>query len=105
MIYFVRAVLFLKPEPPKTLAEDRAIDLSIQFTLFWMPFLVLIAWWTGRPLMLLFDLYEIAVLLAACFLVNYVTADSKTNWAEGYIMITFYMIIVSGHCLFCPWRR
>lgn len=40
------------------------------------------------------DLYEIALLLAACFLVNYVTADSKTNWAEGYIMITFYMLIV-----------
>ena len=43
------------------------------------------------------DLYEIAVLLATCFLVNYVTADSKTNWAEGYIMITFYMIIVRLH--------
>lgn len=44
----------MKPEPPKTLAEDRAIDLSIQFTLFWMPVLVLLSWWTGRPLMLLF---------------------------------------------------
>ncbi|KAI5122407.1 hypothetical protein M0805_002957 [Coniferiporia weirii] len=98
VIYFARTSLFLKPEPPKTLAEDRAIDLSIQFTLFWMPFLVLIAWWTGRPLMLLFDLYEVAILLGACFLVNYVTADSKTNWAEGYIMITFYMMIA-----LCTW--
>ena len=54
VIYFIRAALFLEPQPPKLLAEDRAIDLSIQFTLFWMPLLVLIAWWTGRPLMLLF---------------------------------------------------
>ncbi|KAL5522048.1 hypothetical protein ACEPAF_1904 [Sanghuangporus sanghuang] len=93
ILYFLRALLFLKPPPPKTLAEDRAIDLSIQFTLFWMPFLVLLAWWTGRPLMLLFDMYEVAVLLGACFLVNYVTADSKTNWAEGYIMVAFYFMI------------
>lgn len=54
ILYFFKALVFLKPPPPKTLAEDRAIDLSIQFTLFWMPFLVLLAWWTGRPLMLLF---------------------------------------------------
>lgn len=42
------------------------------------------------------DMYEVAVLLGACFLVNYVTADSKTNWAEGYIMVAFYFMIVSS---------
>ncbi|KAH8109088.1 hypothetical protein DFH11DRAFT_1515975 [Phellopilus nigrolimitatus] len=98
IMYFIRRVLFLAPEPPKTLAEDRAIDLSIQFTLFWMPFFVIISWLTGKPFMLLFDLYEVAVLLGASFLVNYVTADSKTNWAEGYIMVTFYFMIA-----LCTW--
>lgn len=29
------------------------------------------------------DMFEVAVLVAACFLVNYVTSDAKTNWAEG----------------------
>jgi hypothetical protein len=28
---------FSKPDPPDTLAEARAIDVSIQFLLFWMP--------------------------------------------------------------------
>jgi Ca2+/H+ antiporter len=28
-------------------------------------------------------MFEVAVLLGACFLVNYVTADKKTNWIEG----------------------
>lgn len=41
------------------------------------------------------DMFEVAVLIGSCFLVNYVTADAKTNWAEGYIMIVFYVIIVS----------
>ena len=28
------------------------------------------------------DYFELAVVLGSCFLVNYVTADSKTNWVE-----------------------
>ena len=42
------------------------------------------------------DLYEVGVLVGACFLVNYVTADAKTNWAEGYILVAFYIMIVSN---------
>jgi hypothetical protein len=45
---------------------------------------------------LLFDVFEVAVLLGACFLVNYVTADAKTNWAEGMMMVVFYLMIVSA---------
>lgn len=26
---------------------------------------------------------------------NYVTADAKTNWAEGFAMVSFYAMIVS----------
>ena len=51
------------------------------------------------------DMYEVAVLLGASFLVNYVTADSKTNWAEGYIMIIFYIIIVSLLLLFLSFNK
>ena len=102
---------FRSPAPPNTLAKGEAIDLSIQFTLFWMPFLVLLGWWTNRPLTLLFgknftedlttltkiitDLFEVTILLGSCFLVNYVTADSKTNWAEGVALVVFYIMIVS----------
>ena len=41
------------------------------------------------------DIYEVAVIIGSCFLVNYVTADAKTNWAEGVSMIAFYIMIVS----------
>ena len=41
------------------------------------------------------DIYEVAVIIGSCFIVNYVTADSKTNWAEGVSMIAFYIMIVS----------
>jgi Ca2+/Na+ antiporter len=42
------------------------------------------------------DFFEIAILLGACFIVNYVTADAKTNWIEGYAMVSFYVMIVSN---------
>ena len=38
------------------------------------------------------------MLLGACFLVNYVTVDEKTNMSEGLTMISFYAMIVSAYC-------
>jgi Ca2+:H+ antiporter len=101
VVYFIRYMFrhfFHSPTPPTTLAKGRAIDLSIQFTLFWMPFFVLLGWWTNKPLTLLFDIFEVAILLGSCFLVNYVTADAKTNWAEGVAMVAFYVMIA-----LCAW--
>ena len=56
--YFTRSLfnhlIGRKTLVPSQLAKARAIDLSIQFTLFWMPFLVLLGWWTSKPMHLLF---------------------------------------------------
>jgi len=95
VVYFIRKLFFPGSNPlrPEELAEGRAIDLSIQFTLFWMPTLILVGWWTHRPFSLLFDLFEVTIVVASCFLVNYVTQDNKTNWAEGLIMISFYVMV------------
>ncbi|KAF8631195.1 hypothetical protein AX15_002527 [Amanita polypyramis BW_CC] len=71
----------------------RSIDLSIQFMLFWTPLLVLIAWILDRPLSLLFNMFEVILLLAAGFLVNCVTFDSRVNWAQGVMLVTFYLMI------------
>lgn len=101
IIYFFRSLYhhyFRTPIKPISLARARAIDLSVQFSLFWMPVFTLIAWWTHKPFSLLFDLFEVVVLVCSCFLVNYVTADGKTNWAEGCAMVGFYAIIAM-----CAW--
>ncbi|KAH9036459.1 hypothetical protein EDB85DRAFT_2143038 [Lactarius pseudohatsudake] len=81
------------PQRPESLAQARAIDMSIQFLLFWMPFVTLLGWWANKPMTMLFDLFEVTLLVGACFLVNYATADAKTNWAEGSILIAFYAMI------------
>lgn len=84
------------------------IRLTSNIFRLWTPFIVILAWCTQRPLSLLFDFYEMAVLaslrffvhtstkfvqLGACFLVNYVTADAKTNWAEGAMLVALYIMI------------
>ena len=46
------------------------------------------------------DYFEVALLLGSCFLVNYITADAKTNWVEGLIMVSFYVMIVSAFLFF-----
>ncbi|KAJ7233131.1 hypothetical protein B0H12DRAFT_1260530 [Mycena haematopus] len=101
VVFFIRsAIQYLRgqPSPPATMANARPIDLSIQFIMFWMPFIVLLGWWIGNPISLLFDVFEVALIISSCFIVNYVTADSKTNWAEGYAMLAFYVMIAV-----CSW--
>jgi Ca2+:H+ antiporter len=45
---------------------------------------------------MLFDLYEVTLLLGACFLVNTVTADAKTNWIEGLTLVGLYALIATA---------
>ncbi|KAG9092727.1 hypothetical protein FRC06_011818, partial [Ceratobasidium sp. 370] len=93
-MYFIRSHLFSQDlPPPEDFAKAKSIDLAIQFTLFWVPVLVLASWIVKTPLSLLFDHFEIVVIVGASFLVNSVTQDGRTNWAEGVIMVGFYTII------------
>nr|GAT43042.1 sodium calcium exchanger [Mycena chlorophos] len=101
IVYFLRSCLLWARgirAPPGQLANARPIDLSIQFLHFWLPFIVLLGWWTDKPMSLLFDLFEVAVLVGAAFIVNYVVADAKTNWLEGFAMMAFYLMIA-----LCMW--
>lgn len=111
--YFIMRLFRYKTVIPEELAKGRAIDMSIQFLTLWLPFLVLLSWWINKPLSLLFDLFEVVIITGSCFLVNYVTADAKTNWAEGFVMVIFYVMIAitawfypgqisHGHLLACP---
>jgi hypothetical protein len=63
IVYFLCSFLqhfFSVPQPPDLLAEARAIDLSIQFLLFWMPLVTLLGWWLNKPMSMLFGNKNIA---------------------------------------------
>jgi len=91
-------------KPAGSLAETQSIELSIQFMLFWTPVLVLVAWIHGKPLSLLFDTFEVVLVIVAGFLLNRVTLNSETNWAEGVLLVVFYGMVVAT-AWFYPDRR
>lgn len=92
IVTFVRNTFF-GHNIPHTMASTRHVDDAIQFVLFWAPVLVLLGWIIGQPFSLLFDLFEVAILIGSCFLLNYVTEDSKTNWAEGTMLVGLYFMV------------
>jgi Ca2+:H+ antiporter len=95
IVTFIRKQFFNhKHLDSHNMAEYRPIELSIQFLMFWIPLLVILGWFLRKPATLLYDPFEVSVLVAACFLVNYVTADNKTNWAEGVMLVAMYTMIV-----------
>ncbi len=127
LLHLIRKTLLMPAKPPDKVVKGRTIDLGVQYALFWMPFLVLLAWWENKPLFLLFgmcsflddvllllvrmkdahlsscgviDRFEVAIVIGTCALVNTVTGDSETNWAEGLVMVSFYVMIVRCPLLF-----
>jgi len=76
-----------------TLSLGVAAGSSIQIALFVIPFMVILGWMVGKPLTLLFDPFEAITLFLAVITVNYVTADGRTNWLEGLILMNLYFII------------
>jgi len=76
-----------------TLSLGVAVGSSIQIALFVIPFIVTLAWILGKPLTLLFDPYESVVLFLTVIIVNYVVQDGKSNWLEGLILMSLYVIL------------
>ncbi|KAF5659303.1 ca2+:h+ antiporter [Fusarium heterosporum] len=81
------------------LAIGVAVGSSMQVALFLIPLLVIIGWGMGNDDMnLSFDLFQVATMFVAVLLVNYLIADGKSHWLEGWLLICLYSIIAV-----CSW--
>lgn len=82
------------------LAIGVAVGSSMQVALFLIPLLVVIGWGMGKDEMnLSFDIFQVAVMFVAVLLTNYLIADGKSHWLEGFLLICLYAIIAT--CAFC----
>ena len=102
------------------LAIGVAVGSSLQIALFVLPAVVTLGWMLGKDTMnLSFDGFQIAVLFVAVLLsglfgylqhatcanaslVNYLIADGKSHWLEGWLMQTLYLIIAIRFVLLGP---
>ncbi|KAF4496794.1 Ca2+:H+ antiporter, partial [Fusarium agapanthi] len=81
------------------LAIGVAVGSSMQVALFLIPLMVIIGWGMGNDAMnLSFDLFQVATMFVAVLLVNYLIADGKSHWLEGWLLICLYSIIAV-----CSW--
>ncbi|KAK0496466.1 calcium/proton exchanger [Armillaria luteobubalina] len=70
------------------------IGNSINIGTFILPFLVLLGWLSNHQLVLLFGNFETISLHMSVLLVNQIIHDGKSNYLEGFMLITLYSLIV-----------
>ncbi|KZP21157.1 calcium/proton exchanger [Athelia psychrophila] len=69
------------------------VGSSIQIASFVIPLLVIVGWVTGHELTLFFADFETIVLFVSVLLVNLLVQDGKSNYMEGLMLITLYIVI------------
>ncbi|KAF8896970.1 Sodium/calcium exchanger protein-domain-containing protein [Mucidula mucida] len=69
------------------------VGSSIQIASFVIPLLVVVGWASGHELTLFFANFETVSLFVAVFLVNTLIQDGKSNYMEGLMLVTLYLVI------------
>ncbi len=75
------------------LAVNIAMGSTLQVALFVAPVLVLLGFFIGRPLDLVFNLFELVALVLTMLIVNAITNDGESNWFEGVQLLAAYAIL------------
>jgi Ca2+:H+ antiporter len=76
------------------LAVNIAIGSSAQIALFVAPVLVLLSFLFGPyPMALVFNGYELAGLLAAVLIANFLASEGESTWFEGVQLLAVYAVL------------
>lgn len=75
------------------LAIGVAVGSSIQIALLLTPLVVILGWIIGRDMTLYFTLFETVCLFVSAFIVNFLVLDGRSNYLEGALLCTTYVII------------
>ncbi|KAF9358159.1 hypothetical protein BGX26_002376 [Mortierella sp. AD094] len=75
------------------LAIGVAIGSSMQIALFVTPLMVIVGWIIGQNMTLFFNNFETCILFVSVLIVNYLIQDGESNWLEGVMLLSTYVII------------
>jgi len=76
------------------LAVNIAIGSSAQIALFVAPVLVLLSFFFGPfPMSLVFNGYELAGLIAAVIVANFLASEGESTWFEGVQLLALYLVL------------
>lgn len=74
------------------LAIGVAVGSSLQIAIFVTPFMVIIGWIIDVPMTLYFSTFETAIMFVSVFITNMVILDGESNWLEGAMLLSTYLI-------------
>lgn len=74
-------------------AVEIAIGSSLQIALFVAPVLVIVSFFLGQTMDLIFTLYELAAIVVAVMIAKSISQDGQTNWYEGVLLLVVYCIL------------
>jgi Ca2+:H+ antiporter len=69
-----------------------AVGSSMQIAMFVAPVLVLISFALGKPLIYVYDPFEVVAVLTGILIALFVFQDGKTYWLEGALLVFCYLI-------------
>jgi Ca2+:H+ antiporter len=76
------------------LSVNIAIGSSAQIALFVAPVLVILSFFVGPfPMSLVFNGYELAGLLAAVLVANFLASEGESTWFEGVQLLALYVVL------------
>jgi Ca2+:H+ antiporter len=75
------------------LSVSVAVGSSMQIALFVAPLLVIIGWFTGKPMDLNFNPFELVAVAVAVLIANSISSDGRSNWLEGTLLMATYAIL------------
>ncbi|MGB7487638.1 MAG: calcium/proton exchanger [Phormidesmis sp.] len=75
------------------LSLNVAVGSSLQIALFVGPLLVIIGAFMGQPMNLDFNNFELLSVVVAVLVANSISADGKSNWLEGTLLLATYTVI------------
>ena len=81
------------------LSVEIAVSSSLQIALFVAPVLVFISLLFNNPLQLIFNELELIALIAGVIITAFVSEDGESNWLEGSVLLTIYLILALGFFL------
>jgi Ca2+:H+ antiporter len=90
--HYVAVVVAIKNK--MDLAVNIAIGSSAQIALFVAPVLVLLSFFFGpTPMALVFNGYEVAGLIAAVLIANFLASEGESTWFEGVQLLALYAVL------------
>lgn len=75
------------------LSVSVAVGSSLQIALFVAPLLVIIGALMGQPMDLDFNNFELLSVAVAVLVANSISADGKSNWLEGTLLLATYTVV------------